>query len=63
MLGVGLGLIVGLTWYVITTIPFFLAVLAAFAILLGVAMLFGWAEDTIHKANRYKDSGEKFGGK
>lgn len=54
MIGIGLGLIIGLTWYVITTIPFFLAVLGAFALLVGVGMLYGWAETVIQNDKRYK---------
>lgn len=55
MIGIAIGLVIGLTWYVITTIPFFLAVLGAFALLVGVGMLYGWAEDTIAKDKRYKN--------
>jgi F0F1-type ATP synthase assembly protein I len=55
MIGIGLGLIIGLTWYIITTIPFFLAVLSAFALLVGVGMLYGWAESVIEKNKRDKD--------
>jgi predicted ABC-type sugar transport system permease subunit len=53
MIGIGLGLIIGLTWYIITTIPFFLAVLGAFALLVGVGMLYGWAETVINNDKRY----------
>jgi zinc transporter ZupT len=54
MIGTGIGLVIGLAWYMITSIPFFLAVLAGIIILAGIAMLFGWAEDTIQKSSRYK---------
>jgi hypothetical protein len=63
MVGIGFGSIAALGWFFITTIPFALAIIAALLALTGFGMLFGWAEDTINKSNRYKSSGEKFGGK
>lgn len=47
MIGIFIGIVAALTWFVITTIPFFLAIMAGFAVLLGFGMLFGWAEGVI----------------
>jgi hypothetical protein len=49
--GVGLGMFGAMLWFTITTIPFFLAILAGFAVLIGFGMLFGWAEGII-KSNK-----------
>ena len=51
MIGIFIGIVAALTWFVITTIPFFLAILAGFAVLLGFGMIFGWAEGII-KSNK-----------
>jgi hypothetical protein len=45
--------VAALTWFVITTIPFFLAILAGFTVLIGFGMLFGWAETQIDNAKKY----------
>ena len=46
-IGVIIGMLAAMTWFVITTIPFFLAILAGFAVLTGFGMLFGWAEGIV----------------
>lgn len=47
MIGIFIGIVAALVWFTITTIPFFLAILAGFIVLMGFGMLFGWAEGVI----------------
>jgi len=52
-IGFSIGMLVALTWFVITTIPFFLAILCGLVVLVGFGMLFGWAETQLDNAKRY----------
>lgn len=54
-IGVIIGMIAAMTWFIITTIPFFLAILAGFAVLIAFGMLFGWAETQINNAKKYSN--------
>lgn len=47
-IGITIGMFAALAWFIITTIPFFLAILAGFAVLVGFGLLFGWAENIIN---------------
>lgn len=46
-IGIIIGMLAAMAWFIITTIPFFLAILAGFAVLIGFGMLFGWAEGIV----------------
>ena len=52
-IGVAIGMLAAMTWFVVTTIPFFLAIMAGLALLVGFGMLFGWAETQLDNAKRY----------
>ena len=53
MIGMFIGIVAALVWFVITTIPFFLAIVAGVVVLAGFGMLFGWAETQIDNAKKY----------
>lgn len=53
MIGILIGIVAALVWFTITTIPFFLAILAGFTVLMSFGMLFGWAETQINNAKKY----------
>lgn len=55
MIGITLGCLAALAWFVITTIPFFLAILAVLGVLIVLGMLMGWAESVMEKDKRYKN--------
>ena len=54
IIGMGIGILAALGWFIITTIPFFLAILAVFAGIIALGLLMGWAETVIEQDKKYK---------
>lgn len=52
--GITIGMLAGLLWFIITTAPFMLMFILGFAVLVGIGILFGWAEDYIGRYEGYK---------
>lgn len=50
-IGIAIGMFGALAWYIIITMPFMLAIAAGIVVLVGLGLLYGWAEDYI---GRYK---------
>lgn len=55
MIGIAIGMFIGMLWFTITTIPFFLAIVAGFVVFAGFAMAMGWAETQIEHSKRYSN--------
>lgn len=53
IVGTGIGLFGAMLWFTITTIPFFLAVVAGFVALIGFGLAMGWAETQIENSKGY----------
>jgi type III secretory pathway component EscS len=54
LIGVAIGMFAALGWFIVTTIPFFLAILAGFAVLIVFGLAMGWAETQMDRAKGYK---------